>query len=106
MPGRKPRARHCPAALVEIHERLVDVALRGTWADVNVTGGHSGEGRFLAGEIASTWYVHAPYLAVKLRYGYADQQGPSDGSSTLAGAPFVIAPGHVHVLTTQLNLAF
>jgi hypothetical protein len=91
---------------VLVYERLVDVALRGTWADVNVTGGHSGEGRFLGGEIGGTWYVRAPVLAVKLRYGYADQKGPSDGTSKLAGAALIIPEGQVHVVTAQLNVTF
>jgi len=43
---------------------------------------------------------------VKLRYGYGDQKGPADGSSSLAGAPTIITPGHLHVITTQLNVTF
>ena len=50
--------------------------------------------------------MHAPTLAVKFRYGNADQQGPADGSSSIGGAPLVLAPGHLHVATAQLNVTF
>jgi hypothetical protein len=90
---------------VLVYKRALDVGIRGSWANVNVTN-DGAKGVFLAGEVISTWYIHTPNLALKLRYGYADQQGPADGSSSIGGAPLILSPGNVHVLTSQFNLTF
>lgn len=85
-----------------VYERLVDVSVRGTWADVNL---QHDDDRTLGIEAASTYYIHGPMVAVKLRYAYADQKGVS-GESTSGGAQLPVAPGHLHVLTAQLNTSF
>lgn len=48
------------------------------------------------------YYINGPDLALKLRYGYINQQSPDDPGN--AGLPFL--PGRSHVATLQLTLFF
>lgn len=89
---------------VLVYERKVDVAARFSWADVNIDADHdNGFGI----EAASSWYLHAPNVVFKLRYGYGSQMTPPDGSTTSSGAaPLILSPGRLHVMTVQVNTAF
>ncbi len=89
---------------VLVYERKVDVAARFSWADVNLDADHDAA---FGIEAASSWYFHAPNVVFKLRYGYGSQMSPLDGSTTASGAaPLILAPGHLHVMTAQINTAF
>jgi hypothetical protein len=55
-------------------------------------------------EAKTTYYIHAPFWVLHLRYGYADQQTP--GTAALKAVSLPLAPGTYHVLTLQMNLAF
>lgn len=87
---------------VMVFRRDLDVALRGSWADVNLDVDNT---RTLAGEVSSTYYVHGPMLALKLRYGLVDQVGVGNGA-TAGPAELPITPGRFHILTLQLTTAF
>lgn len=88
---------------VLIYQRSVDAALRLSWADVNVDADRdTGAGV----EVASTWYVHSPNVAFKLRYGYGSQRTPLGGGTSSGGAPLILAPGPTQIMTAQINTAF
>ena len=79
----------------------VDVALRGNWIDPST---RLSNVRTLIGEAQVAYYIHAPVLVLKLRYGYADQQTP--GPAALGSVSLPIQAGRSQILTLQLNLAF
>jgi hypothetical protein len=80
---------------------LVDFALRGNWIDPSTSLSHV---RTLIGEAQVAYYIHAPVLVLKLRYGIADQQTP--GMAALGSVSLPLAAGRSQILTLQLNLAF
>ncbi|HEX3905081.1 MAG TPA: hypothetical protein VH853_19760 [Polyangia bacterium] len=81
--------------------RWVDVAVRGNWIDPSTSLTNV---RTLIGEAQVAYYIHAPILVLKLRYGLADQQSP--GVAALGPVVLPIEPGRSQVLTLQLNLAY
>lgn len=85
-----------------LYKRDLDASLRVTWADVNVA--RSGDQGF-GGEIASNYYIHAPNLALKLRYGFGHQAGDPDATAS-GGARLLLPPGDIHVVTAQINASF
>jgi hypothetical protein len=90
---------------VLVYKRDVDVAVRGSWIDVNLDSKHDNA---FAVELGSNWYIHAPWVVLKARYGYGSQMHPVDniGGDTAGGAPLITAPGPVHVMTMQINTVF
>jgi hypothetical protein len=86
---------------VLVYKRDVDVAVRASWADVNRDVMHD---QAWGLEVSSTWYIHAPEIALKVRYGHGHQANP--GTPTAAGALLVATPGSVDGVTVQLNVAF
>lgn len=81
--------------------RWVDFALRGNWIEPSTSLDNV---RTLIGEAQVAYYIHAPVLVLKLRYGIADQQTP--GTAALGSVSLPIAAGRSQVLTLQLNLAY
>ena len=51
----------------------VDFGVRGNWIDPSTSLSNV---RTLIGEAQVAYYIHAPVLVLKLRYGIADQQTP------------------------------
>jgi hypothetical protein len=89
---------------VLVYKRDLDVAVRGSWVDVNVDQSHDDA---WAIEIGTNYYVHAPWVVFKVRYGYGYQLSPTDQSATTSGgAPLITAPGPIHVFTGQINTVF
>ena len=80
--------------------RQLDAAIRASWANPSTA---LGGDRFLGGEIQVAWYVAAPALIVKLRYGVSDQRSP--GSAALGAVTLPAAVGRTQVGTLQVNLA-
>ena len=91
-----------------LYKRELDANVRFSIADVNIDQSHD-VGYGIEG--GGTWYLHAPSVYIKLRYAFGHQQMPSSattndaGQTFSAGAPLVIPPGSVHVMTLQLNTA-
>jgi hypothetical protein len=81
--------------------RWVDFALRGNWIDPSTSLSNV---RTLIGEVQIAYYIHAPVLVLKLRYGLADQQTP--GMAALGAVSLPIQAGRSQIVTLQLNLAF
>jgi hypothetical protein len=93
---------------VLLYKREVDANVRFSMADVNLDASNDlGYGI----EVGGSFYVHAPTVVLKLRYGYGHQQTPSNavmdasGTTSSGGAPLILSPGSVHVMTLQLNTA-
>jgi hypothetical protein len=80
--------------------RRLDAAVRASWANPSLD---LSKDRLLMGEAQMAWYVHAPTLIVKLRYGYSDQQSP--GMTALGAVTLPATAGHLQIITLQLNLA-
>jgi hypothetical protein len=78
----------------------LDVAVRASWANASLD--LSNDMLFM-GEAQVAWYVRAPTLIVKLRYGYSDQQTP--GTTALGAVTLPATAGHLQIITLQLNLA-
>ncbi len=85
---------------VRILPRRLDAAIRGSWT--NPSTGLTDD-RFLSGEAQVAWYVAAPSLIVKLRYGIGDQHSP--GSAALGAVTLPAVAGRTQVGTLQVNLA-
>jgi hypothetical protein len=81
--------------------RWVDFALRGNWIEPSTSLDNV---RTLIGEAQVAYYIHAPVLVLKLRYGIGDQQTP--GTAALGSLSLPITAGRSQVLTLQLNLAY
>jgi hypothetical protein len=79
----------------------IDVGVRGNWINPSTSLSNV---RTLIGEAEASYYIHAPMLVVKLRYGIADQQTP--GKSALGPVSLPIAAGRSQLVTAQLNLAY
>jgi hypothetical protein len=88
-----------------LYKRDVDIAVRGTYLDPNRDADND---TAYAIEANSSWYIHAPWVVVKARYGYGTQRTPFEGSGATSsgGAPLILSPGSVHVLTAQINTVF
>ena len=78
----------------------MDAAVRLSWTNPSTD---LDDDRFLAGEAQVAWYVAAPALIVKLRYGISDQQSP--GSAALGAVTLPATAGRTQVGTLQVNLA-
>ena len=81
--------------------RFLDVAVRFNW--VNPSTGLSND-RLLAAEAQVAWYIDAPNLILKLRYGIGDQQSP--GMTALGSVQLPAQAGREQVITLQLNVSF
>lgn len=88
-----------------VYKRDLDLAVRGTYLDPNVDADRD---QAFAIEGNTSWYIHAPWVVVKARYGYGYQRTPNEGVSAQdsAGAKLISAPGPIHVLTAQINTVF
>ncbi len=84
---------------VALYRNLVAGGVRGGWLDP-ADGVDDNEAFELEGQVV--YYVNGPDLALKLRYGYINQQSPDDPGD--AALPFL--PGKSHVATLQLTLFF
>ena len=91
---------------VLLYERELDASVRFSLADVNLDKSNDvGYGI----EACGTWYLHAPQVFFKARYAFGHQQLPASVSTNDAGqmfsggAPLIIPPGSVHVVTLQVN---
>jgi hypothetical protein len=82
-------------------ERHLDVAVRGSWINPS---NHLLNDRFLAIEGQFAYYLLAPYVVFKLRYGYGVQRTPDMAAQGPVVLP--IATGKLHIVTLQLNLSF
>lgn len=87
---------------VLLYKRELDAAVRVSMADVNLNESHD---MAYGLEVASSWYIHGPMAAVKVRYGYGTQMTTPDGQ-TSGGAPLILSPGPLHIVTAQINTAF
>ena len=85
---------------VRLWPRRLDAAVRGSWT--NPSTDLAGD-RLLAGEVQVAWYVAAPTLIVKVRYGLGEQHSP--GSAALGAVALPAAVGRTQVGTLQVNLA-
>lgn len=81
--------------------RFLDVAARFNW--INPSTSLSND-RLLAAEAQMAWYVDAPNLILKLRYGIGDQQTP--GMTALGSVKLPAQAGQEQVITLQLNVSF
>ncbi len=79
--------------------RRLDFAVRGSWANASLD---LSDDLLFMGEAQVAWYVRAPMLIVKLRYGYSDQQSP--GMTALGAVTLPATVGHLQIITLQLNL--
>jgi hypothetical protein len=80
--------------------RFLDAAVRLGWVDPSLD---LDEDRFLSAEAQVAWYLHAPALILRLRYGIGDQQSPGD--TALGAVVLPAAIGRTQVITLQVNLA-
>lgn len=78
----------------------LDVAVRLSWANPSTS---LGDDRLLIGEAQVAWYIRAPTLILKLRYGYSDQQSP--GMTALGAVTLPATVGRLQIVTLQINLA-
>jgi hypothetical protein len=77
-----------------------DLGVRISWANPSTT---LADDRLIAGEVQLAYYVHAPNLVLKLRYGNGDQHSP--GMTALGPVTLPVAAGHTQLVTLQFNLA-
>jgi len=88
-------------------ERRLDVAVRGSWINPS---NHVANDRFLAIEAQFAYYFLAPYVVLKLRYGYGVQRAPDMMAETPSAQGNTVAlasaAGKLHIGTLQLNLSF
>lgn len=82
-------------------EQTLDFGIRLSWIDPSRDLDND---RFIAGEAQFAYYVHAPNVVLKLRYGVGDQDTP--GMAALGPVSLPIPPGTTHIVTLQLNIAF
>jgi hypothetical protein len=79
----------------------LDFGVRVNWlnasVDLDETQMFSVEGQF-------AYYISAPYVVLKLRFGYANQQSP--GTDALGDVTLYLPPGKSYVSTLQLNAMF
>jgi hypothetical protein len=93
-------------AHVTFFRRILDLAARFDWIDPssNLT-----NDRFVAGEAQLAWFVYGTTLALRLRYGVANQLDPGPAPVTIpdllttVGLP--IPPGTEQLVTLQVQLA-
>jgi hypothetical protein len=78
----------------------LDLGVRVSWANPSTT---LADDRLIAGEVQLAYYVHAPNLVLKLRYGNGDQHSP--GMTALGPVTLPLAAGHTQLVTLQFNLA-
>ncbi|HWE27830.1 MAG TPA: hypothetical protein VHB97_07500, partial [Polyangia bacterium] len=86
--------------------RALDGALRFDWIQASSSLPNSD---FYSGEAQVAWFIYSNSLAVRLRYGFAHQGDPGPAPATdpmfLTTVGLPIAPGWLHVVTLQLQLA-
>jgi hypothetical protein len=82
-------------------DNLLDVAARVNWLDPS---DDLSNDTFWSVEGEFNYYISAPNLVLKLRYGYGHQETP--GEDELGPVALAITPGKTHIVTLQLNLAF
>jgi hypothetical protein len=90
---------------VLVYKRDLDVAVRGSFLDPNLD---QDKDSAFAIEANTSWYIDAPWVVLKTRYGYGYQRTPLEGISAQdsGGAPLVTAPGPIHIITMQINTVF
>ncbi len=90
--------------VVNAYKNLVGVGGRASWLDPNRDLGRD-QAITLEGQIA--WFLHAPELILKLRYGWIRQRSAGgDAIDPAQAARLPFAPGTTHLATLQLNLTF
>lgn len=90
---------------VLVYKHDVDLVARFNWVDVNYDADHD---TAIAIEGGGNYYIHAPWVIFRLRYAYGSQRTPTEGvgATSSGGAPLIISPGTVHVITAQINTTF
>jgi hypothetical protein len=93
-------------AHVTFFPRILDFAVRFDWIDPSTTLAND---RFVSGEAQLAWFIFVPALALRLRYGVANQEDPGPAPPTnrnlLTTVGLPIPPGTEHLATLQLQLA-
>ncbi len=91
-------------AHVTFYRRALDFGVRFDWIDPSIS---LPRDRFLSGEAQLVWFIFGTSLALRVRYGVANQQDPGPAPPfdpnllTTVGLP--IAPGTEHLATLQLE---
>ena len=80
--------------------RRLDAAVRISWTNPSTT---LADDLFFSAEGQIAYYISAPTLILKLRYGYGDQQSP--GTSALGAVTLPATAGRTQLITLQINLA-
>lgn len=94
-------------AHVTFFRRILDFGVRFDWINPST---NLPNDRFLAGEAQLAWFIAGPTLALRLRYGVANQQDPGPAPAanpsllTTVGLP--ITPGTERLASLQLQLTF
>jgi len=79
----------------------LDVGVRVSWIDASVD---LADDELFGIEGQFAYYIHAPYLVLKLRFGYANQQSP--GEDALGPVTVYLPTGKSYLGTLQLNASF
>jgi hypothetical protein len=87
---------------VMVVPHYMDVAGRVSW--LNPSTSLTGD-QFWSIEAATSYYIHAPNLIFRLRYGYGHQASPGQAALGDVALPTSIV-GSAHVLTVQMNVFF
>jgi Phosphate-selective porin O and P len=81
--------------------KRLDAAVRISWTNPSTT---LADDLFFSAEGQLAYYISAPTLIVKLRYGYGNQQSP--GMSALGAVTLPATAGRTQLITFQINLSF
>ena len=79
----------------------LDAAVRISWTNPSTT---LSDDRFFSAEGQLAYYIAAPTLILKLRYGYGNQESP--GTTALGSVTLPATAGRTQLITLQINLAF
>jgi len=79
----------------------LDAAVRISWTNPSTT---LTDDRFFSAEGQLAYYISAPTLILKLRYGYGNQESP--GTMALGSLTLPATAGRTQLITLQINLAF
>jgi hypothetical protein len=81
--------------------RRLDAAVRISWTDPSTT---LADDLFFSAEGQIAYYISAPTLILKIRYGYGDQESP--GMTALGAVTLPATAGRTQLITLQINLSF
>jgi hypothetical protein len=85
-------------AIVDLWAHKLGLGAQMNWIDPNTSISNDSA---LAFQVCFDWFIHAPELVLKLRYGHIYQENPNNPAASL---PY--ATGNTDLVTLQFNLSF